>query len=150
MLQRGRQALDCRLATSRATNSACVETYKGTLGTTWLPPPPITVLEYPHYFPNRCSWNPITLFRARGIMLSEMTPHTGITSTAKANVIQYLYRYFLVCKGKVHPCTGTEALYRPYGRQLPATTNVCKTRGCNYSYWAPDDERCVTRNTLSN
>jgi len=30
--------------------------------------------------------------------------------------------------------------------QLPATTNVCKTRGCNYSFWAPDDERCVDRN----
>ena len=28
-------------------------------------------------------------------------------------------------------------------RQLPATTNVCKTRGCNYSFWAPNDERCV-------
>jgi len=25
----------------------------------------------------------------------------------------------------------------------PATTDVCKTRGCNYSFWAPDDERCV-------
>jgi hypothetical protein len=24
-------------------------------------------------------------------------------------------------------------------RQLPATTNVCKTRGCNYGFWAPDD-----------
>jgi len=32
--------------------------------------------------------------------------------------------------------------------QLPATTNVCKTRGCNYSFWAPDDERCVDRNML--
>ena len=41
---------------------------------------------------------------------------------------------------------------RPHGHwdgQLPATTNVCKTRGCNYSFWAPDDERCVARNMLS-
>ena len=28
--------------------------------------------------------------------------------------------------------------------QRPATNNVCKTRGCNYSFWAPDDGRCVT------
>jgi hypothetical protein len=34
--------------------------------------------------------------------------------------------------------------------QLSATTNVCKTRGCNYSFWAPDDERCVARNMLGN
>ena len=28
----------------------------------------------------------------------------------------YLCTYALyICKGKVHPCTGTEALYRPYG-----------------------------------
>ena len=33
--------------------------------------------------------------------------------------------------------------------QLPATTNVCKTRGCNYSFCAPDDKRCVARNMLS-
>jgi len=34
--------------------------------------------------------------------------------------------------------------------QRPATINVCKTRGCNYSFWAPDDGRCVARNMLSN
>jgi len=34
--------------------------------------------------------------------------------------------------------------------QLPATTNVCKTRGCNYNFWAPDNERCVARKFLSN
>jgi len=33
------------------------------------------------------------------------------------------------------------------GRQ-PKT--VCKTRGFNYSFWAPDDGRCVARNMLSN
>jgi hypothetical protein len=33
--------------------------------------------------------------------------------------------------------------------QRPATKNVCKTRGCNYSFWAPDDGRFV-RNTMSN
>jgi hypothetical protein len=27
----------------------------------------------------------------------------------------------------------------------PANTNVCKTRGCNYSFWAPDDERCRSK-----
>jgi len=32
--------------------------------------------------------------------------------------------------------------------QLPATTNICNTRGCNYSFWAPDDGRCVARNLL--
>ena len=32
--------------------------------------------------------------------------------------------------------------------QRPATKNVCKTRGCNYSLWAPYDERCVARNIL--
>jgi hypothetical protein len=30
--------------------------------------------------------------------------------------ISYLITYLLK-KGKVHPCTGTEALYRPYGPQ---------------------------------
>ena len=34
--------------------------------------------------------------------------------------------------------------------QRPATTDVCKTRGCKYSFWAPDDERHVARNMLSN
>jgi hypothetical protein len=34
--------------------------------------------------------------------------------------------------------------------QQPATINVCKTRGCNYSFWAPNDGRCVARNLLSN
>jgi len=34
--------------------------------------------------------------------------------------------------------------------QRPATKNLCKTRGCNYSFWAPDDGRCVARNMLSN
>jgi len=28
--------------------------------------------------------------------------------------------------------------------------NVCKTRGCNYSFWVLDDGRCVARNMLSN
>jgi len=28
------------------------------------------------------------------------------------------------------------------------TTNLCKTRGCNYSLWDPDDEWCVARNML--
>lgn len=117
MLQRGRQTVECGQAICRATNSACVETYKGTLRTTWLFP--ITALENPHHFPNRCSRNTTTLFRARGIMLSEMTPHAGInylllfrqglyTSSRvpktrrrvwMANVIQYLYRYLfsLLC-----------------------------------------------------
>jgi len=30
----------------------------------------------------------------------------------------------------------------------PATTNICKTRGCDYSFWAPDDEQCVAQNML--
>ena len=34
--------------------------------------------------------------------------------------------------------------------QQPATTDVCKTRGCKYNFWAPDDERCVAWNMLSN
>ena len=34
--------------------------------------------------------------------------------------------------------------------QRPATKNVCKTRSCNYSFWAPNDGRCVTRDMLSN
>jgi hypothetical protein len=34
--------------------------------------------------------------------------------------------------------------------QQPVTTDVCKTRGCKYSFWAPDDERCVARNMLKN
>jgi len=33
--------------------------------------------------------------------------------------------------------------------QRPATRNVSKTRGCTYSFWAPDDERCVAQNMLS-
>jgi len=38
---------------------------------------------------------------------------------------------------------------QPSQRQ-PATKNVCKTRGCNYSFWAPDDGRCVARNMSGN
>jgi len=34
--------------------------------------------------------------------------------------------------------------------QRPTTINVCKTWGCNYSFWAPDDGRRVARNMLSN
>ena len=34
--------------------------------------------------------------------------------------------------------------------QRSASKNVCKTRGCNYSFWAPDDGRCVAPNMLSN
>ena len=34
--------------------------------------------------------------------------------------------------------------------QLSAATGVWGTRGCSYSFWAPDDERCVARNVLSN
>jgi hypothetical protein len=34
--------------------------------------------------------------------------------------------------------------------QQPATKKVCKTRGCSYSFWAPDVGRCVTQNMLSN
>jgi len=32
--------------------------------------------------------------------------------------------------------------------QRPTTINVCKTRSCSYSFWAPDDGRCDARNTL--
>jgi len=32
--------------------------------------------------------------------------------------------------------------------QRPATENLRKTSGCNYSFWAPDDGHCVTRNML--
>jgi hypothetical protein len=35
-------------------------------------------------------------------------------------------------------------------QRQPATKNVCKTRGYNYRFWAPDDGRCVVRNMLSN
>jgi hypothetical protein len=41
------------------------------------------------------------------------------------------------------------AMAQPSQRQ-PATKSVCKTRGCNYSFWAPDDGRCVALNMLSN
>jgi hypothetical protein len=34
--------------------------------------------------------------------------------------------------------------------QQPATTDVCKTRGCKFSFRAPDDEQCVTGKMLSN
>jgi len=34
--------------------------------------------------------------------------------------------------------------------QRPETKSVCKTRSCNYSFWAPDDGRCGARNMLSN
>jgi len=34
--------------------------------------------------------------------------------------------------------------------QRPATTDLCETKGCKYSFWASDDERCVARNMLSN
>jgi len=32
--------------------------------------------------------------------------------------------------------------------QQRATTNVCKTTGCDYTFWAPNDEQCVARNML--
>jgi len=38
---------------------------------------------------------------------------------------------------------------QPSQRQ-PATKNVCKTRGCNYTFLAPDGGRCVARNMMSN
>jgi hypothetical protein len=41
------------------------------------------------------------------------------------------------------------AMAEPSQRQ-PVNKNVCKTRGCNYRFWAPDDGRCVARNMLSN
>jgi len=41
-------------------------------------------------------------------------------------------------------------LWLPAAVATEPTTNVCKTGGCNYSFWAPDDERCVARNILSN
>jgi hypothetical protein len=31
----------------------------------------------------------------------------------------------------------------PLSIHWQATTDVRKTRGCNYSFWAPDDKRCV-------
>ena len=42
-----------------------------------------------------------------------------------------------------HQAWRTAAVAEP--SQRPSTINVCKTKGCNYSFWAPDDGRCVAR-----
>ena len=44
-----------------------------------------------------------------------ITRHFGVCGLSKIyNIVLYLYHGLK--KGKGHPCTGTEALYRPYGR----------------------------------
>jgi len=48
----------------------------------------------------------------------------------------------------MQPCSRIYYSIEP--SQRPTTKNVCKTRGWNYSFWAPDDGRCVARNMLSN
>jgi hypothetical protein len=42
------------------------------------------------------------------------------------------------------------AMAEPQPSQQPAVKNVCKTRGCNCSFWVPDGGWCVARNMLSN
>jgi hypothetical protein len=53
----------------------------------------------------------------------------------------------------VHTHTHTHA-HRAHAMAEPsqwlATINVRKTRGCIYSFWAPDDGWCVAWNMLSN
>jgi len=83
-------------------------------------------------------------------------------ATAYQNFVSYLYEAQHV-SGVIPPIIRSLKLHwqplvlytwRVDGRviagrwQLPATTHVCKARGCNYSFGAPDDERCGARNML--
>jgi hypothetical protein len=40
------------------------------------------------------------------------------------------------------------AMAEPSQRQK--NKNICETTGCKYSFWVPDDGRCIARNMLSN
>jgi hypothetical protein len=49
------------------------------------------------------------------VTAANLTEQTITQPTAEnSNRITFILPY---CKVKVHPCTGTEALYRPYGPQ---------------------------------
>ena len=67
-------------------------------------------------------------------------------------VVEFIIPVFLNCSTcfEWHAAHHQELKNMAEPWQLPTTTNVCKTRDCNYSFWAPDDERCVARNMLSN
>ena len=43
-----------------------------------------------------------------------MTPVLGVSYLADLSIFLYVH-VIDSKKGKVHPCTGTEVLYRPYG-----------------------------------
>jgi hypothetical protein len=46
---------------------------------------------------------------------SELGGKEGGWNKTKIQAEKFVTSFIQVNKGKVHPCTGTEALYRPYG-----------------------------------
>jgi hypothetical protein len=59
-------------------------------------------------------------------------------------VLEFIIPTFLIVQ---HASSDTSLITRS-----SKTVSVWRmqTRGCRYSFWAPDDERCVARNMLSN
>ena len=57
--------------------------------------------------------------------MEDLLLHISVEAQTTGKVIFDILNWFSVshqiewnkCKGKVHPCTGTEALYRPYSPQ---------------------------------
>jgi hypothetical protein len=62
-----------------------------------------------------------------------------------ATMVEELELVWVCCGWRTFMVAATAEL-----SQRPASINVCKTRSCNYSFWASDDGLCVARNMLSN
>jgi len=91
---------------SRRPNSAITQTRHGTK---------IPSNTRSHGSSQRVSWRPTT-FTVFHRPLSEIsTRNYNAYSEASYTSTHYIVDIRTYKKGKVHPCTGTEALYRPYG-----------------------------------
>jgi len=70
-------------------------------------------LELHHYTPTTSSWRVACKSLAK-TMVAEL--HCQMDTVTARRFLLYLNSSTKPSvKGKVHPCTGTEALYRPYG-----------------------------------
>jgi len=79
-----------------------------------------------------------------------------------SKVREWNYLNYLEITNKMRPCIRIYYFNVSYCSTVSSDTSliirrsktvfaaVCKTRGCKYSFWAPDDEWCVARNMLSN
>ena len=81
-----------------------------------------------------CSKNKLTKLYVHGSVLYHNTNRIQIANKMRPCSRIYYSNVIFNCSTCFEPS------------QRPATKNVCKTRGCNYSFWAPDDEWCVARN----